>query len=201
MPWDSGMAVLWHIHCKKFLKTDSVNRLSCSDNRYNADSSHLCCGLTACLLKTSEKAITPEEPTAPAVTFPTSHQRSGQAVWMEHVSGSVHPAHTQGDRHLPSGAAEGGSWGCSCQRLPHARGMQSLWAMLPCVTCNPHMPASLLLPDVCFWPVPCSGSLRFRSWVSPGQEHLNCTEEYSRMNCGTWYEVWLFTGQERTWVV
>lgn len=110
------MAVLWHIHCKKFLKTDSVDRHPCSDNRYNADSSHLCGGLTACLLTTSEKAITPEEPPAPAVTFPTSHQRPGQAVWMERASGSVHPAHTEGDRHSPSGAAEVGSGGCSCQR-------------------------------------------------------------------------------------
>lgn len=48
-------------------------------------------------------------------------------------------------------------------------------------------------------------SLGFRSWVSQGQERLNCTEpqpeEYSRMNCGTWYEAWPFTGQECTWVV
>lgn len=154
------MAVLRHIHCKKFLKTDSVNRLSFSDNRYNAESSHLCCGLPACPLTTSEKAAMPEEPTAPAVTFPTSHQRSGQTVWMQRVSGSVHPAHTEGDRHSPSAAAEVGSWGCSCQSTasPPCRGnAKPLSNAAPCHLHTTHACFSPSAWHICFWPVPCSG--------------------------------------------
>lgn len=158
------MAVLWHIHCKKFLKTDSVNHLSCSDNRYNADSSHLCCGLTACLLKISEKAITPEELTAPAVTFPTSHQRSGQVVWMEHVSGSVHPAHTQGDRHSPSGAAEGGSWGCSCQRQSSSPMSGECKAPEQCCPVSP-APHTCLLLSFCLTCVFLTSSLLWQSQI------------------------------------
>lgn len=173
------MAVLWHIHCKKFLKTDSVNRLSCSDYRYNADS-HLCCGLTACLLTTLEKAITPEKPPAPAVTFPTSHQTSGQTVWMELVSGSAHPAHTQGDRHSPSGAAEVGNWGCSCQRHSSSPTPGKCKAPEQCDSVSP-APHTCLLFSFCLTHMFLASSLlwqslRFRSWVSQGQERLNCTE-------------------------
>lgn len=135
---------------KNFLKTDSVNHVSCSDNRFNANRSHFCCGLTVCLLRTLEKAITPEEPTAPAGTFPTRHQRSGQAAWMAGMSGSVHPAHTQGDSYRTQEQLKEGAEVQlpEAQQLPHAGGMQSPWVMLPCVTCTPHMPAFLLLPDM-----------------------------------------------------
>lgn len=207
MPWDTGMAALWPIHCEKFLKTDSANRVSCSDNRFNADSSDLCCGLTASLLTTSEKATTPEEPTAPAVTFPTSHQRSGQTAWMARMSGSEHPAHTGWQ---PSALRS--SWRrelrCSCQRHSSSPRPGECRASERCCPVSP-APHTCLLFSSCLTQMFLASSLlwqslRFRSWVSQGQEPLNCAEpqpkEYSRMNCGTCYEGWPFTGQECTWV-
>lgn len=78
IPQDGDWLYYGTIHFRKSLKIDSVNSFSCRDNSMQIAATR--CGLTGCLLTTSEKTLMPQQPTTPPLTFPTSHQRSGQTV-------------------------------------------------------------------------------------------------------------------------